>query len=447
MSRLACSVVRVLSAALLACAAACALAVPASAQTVSDAAASVVVVKVDGSIDGTIARYLLDRLGEAESSGATLVVQLDSAGTLDQDAVALATRIFEATVPVVVWVGPAPAKAEGGALLLLAASSLPALSPGAGLGPLEPVDLVDARNATLPSASALSSTAASWAERDGRPAPRFPGSAVPAQTALDDHLAVVAAESLPDLLATIDGMRVTTSSGDVTLRTQIAQNASQAPVDVRFTDLGPVDRVLHAMASPSAIYLLLVFGFAALAFEITQPGFGFAGFSGIAMLALAAYGLTVVPFSWPGLVLLVAGVGLLTFDVLRRALGPFTVAGLIAFVAGSVATFRGVSARIEVSPWLVGSLTVASVLYYGFALTVALQSRDRITSTQRGLVGLAGETRGELTPEGPVFVKGALWRGRSIDGPIASGTRVRVRGVDGLILRVEPESEPGEAAE
>src|ERR1041384_4004719 len=103
MSRLACSVVRVLSAALLACAAACALAVPASAQTVSDAAASVVVVKVDGSIDGTIARYLLDRLGEAESSGATLVVQLDSAGTLDQDAVALATRIFEATVPVVVW--------------------------------------------------------------------------------------------------------------------------------------------------------------------------------------------------------------------------------------------------------------------------------------------------------------------------------------------------------
>ena len=46
-----------------------------------------------------------------------------------------------------------------------------------------------------------------------------------------------------------------------------------------------------------------------------------------------------------------------------------------------------------------------------------------------------------------VFVKGTLWRGRSIDGPIAPGTRVRVRGVDGLILRVEPEADPGDAGD
>ncbi|MGZ4126356.1 MAG: NfeD family protein, partial [Actinomycetota bacterium] len=203
----------------------------------------------------------------------------------------------------------------------------------------------------------------------------------------------------------------------------------------------------HAMASPSAIYLLLVFGFAALAFEITQPGFGFAGFSGIAMLGLAGYGLTVVPFSWPGLALLVLGVGLLTLDVLRRSLGPFTALGLVAFVAGSLVTFRGVSAEIDISPWLAGSLAVASLLYYGFALTVALQSRDRITSTQRGLVGLAGETRGELKPEGPVFGKGTLWRGRTVDGPIPPGTRVRVRGVDGLILRVESEADPGDTGD
>jgi membrane-bound ClpP family serine protease len=82
---------------------------------------------------------------------------------------------------------------------------------------------------------------------------------------------------------------------------------------------------------------------------------------------------------------------------------------------------------------------VASVLYYGFGLTVAQQSRDRIVSTQRGLVGLVGEARGRLAPDGPVYVKGALWRGRSAGDPIEPGTAVRVRGVDGLILRVEPE--------
>jgi membrane-bound ClpP family serine protease len=84
---------------------------------------------------------------------------------------------------------------------------------------------------------------------------------------------------------------------------------------------------------------------------------------------------------------------------------------------------------------------IAAFLYYGFGLTVAQQARDRIASTQKGLVGLVGETRGELDPEGAVHVKGTLWRGRSVEGPIPAGTKVRVRGVDGLVLRVEPEVE------
>jgi membrane-bound serine protease (ClpP class) len=195
------------------------------------------------------------------------------------------------------------------------------------------------------------------------------------------------------------------------------------------------------MASPSAIYLLLVLGLASLAFELTQPGFGFAGFGGLVLVALAVYGLTVVPFSWLGLAVLLLGVGLMTLDVMFRRLGVLTAAGLAVFVLGSLLTFRGISPLVDLSPWLVGSLAVGSFLYYGFALTVGLQSRDRIVSTQRGLVGLVGETRGELTPDGPVFVKGALWRGRSADGPIPAGRKVRVRDVDGLILRVEPEAD------
>ena len=48
--------------------------------------------------------------------------------------------------------------------------------------------------------------------------------------------------------------------------------------------MGPVKRVEHAVASPSIIYVLLVLGLACLAFELTQPGFGFAGFVGVGML-------------------------------------------------------------------------------------------------------------------------------------------------------------------
>jgi membrane-bound ClpP family serine protease len=101
--------------------------------------------------------------------------------------------------------------------------------------------------------------------------------------------------------------------------------------------------------------------------------------------------------------------------------------------------FSEVADEIDVSPWLIGFTALGALLYWGFGLTVAVQSRDRITSTQKGLVGLVGQARGELKPEGPVFVKGTMWRGRSTNGPIPSGAAVRVRGVDGLILRVQAE--------
>lgn len=402
---------------------------------------TVEIIKVDGSIDRTMAGYLTDALDQAERDGSIVVIQLDTAGTLDRSAFALAERIFQARVPVIVWVGPAPAKASGAGLLFMYAASLSAVSPGSQTGPLEPLDL--AHPSTQIADLELSIEV--WLRARGKttmvPARDRP---LTAADALDTTgIAQVAALSIPDLLNNkVHGVTVQTAAGPVKLVTRLAEDPSEPEVTWRFHDLGPVDRVLHAMASPSAIYLLLVLGFAALAFELTQPGFGFAGFAGVGMLALAIYGLTVVPASWLGLTLLVAGVVLLSFDVRLRRLGPLTALGLAAFLAGSLFAFRDVAPIIDLSPWLIGPLTVSSLVYYGFILTVALQSRDRLTSTRKGLVGLVGETRGVLEPEGPVFVKGSLWRGRSADGPIPPGTRIRVRGIDGLTLRVEPDPGP-----
>src|SRR5262245_16552553 len=409
---------------------------------------SVLVAKVDGSIDKTLASYLHGAIEDAEDAGSTLVVQLDSAGTLDQDAVALAKRLHDATVPVIAWVGPSPAKAQGAGLLFLYAASLGAVAPGVGVGPLEPLDL--AGGAPTSSSADVQALATTWVAERGRETPvAFPERPVPAAAAIQGHIPGVAAVSITELLDELDGRTVGTAGGEVTLHTKIATTSSERPVDVRFVDLGPIDRVLHAAASPTWIYVLLVLGLAGLAFESTQPGFGFAGFAGAGMVALAVYGLTVVPFSWPGLGLLLAGIGLLTVDARLRRLGPLTALGMLGFVLGSFLLFGGVADAIDVSPWLIWSLGVAALLYWGFGLTVAVQSRERLTSTQRGLVGLVGEARGELRPDGPVFVKGTLWRGRSADGPIPAGTKVRVRGVDGLILRVEPEPpatpEPGSA--
>jgi membrane-bound serine protease (ClpP class) len=399
---------------------------------------SVLVAKVDGSIDRTLASYIEGAVADAEDAGSTLVIQLDSAGTLDQDAIELAQRIHDASVPVIVWVGPSPAKAQGAGLLFMYAASVGAVAPGVGVGPLEPLDLAGGEPEI--STRQVQDLATAWVTERGRQTPvAFPEGPVPGAAAIEGNIASVAAASITELLGEVDGLTVGTAEGQVTLHTKIATTSSEPRVQVKFVDLGPIDRVLHAAASPTWIYVLLVLGLAGLAFESTQPGFGFAGFAGVGMVALAIYGLAVVPFSWVGLGLLLAGIGLLTLDARLRRLGLLTAFGMLGFVAGSFLLFGGMADAIDVSPWLIWFFAAAAFLFWGFGLTVAVQSRERLTSTQRGLVGLVGEARGDLKPDGPVFVKGTLWRGRSADGPIPAGTKVRVRGVDGLVLRVEPE--------
>ncbi|MFL5767992.1 MAG: NfeD family protein [Actinomycetota bacterium] len=398
------------------------------------------VVKVEGAIDRTTNDYLRGTIADAEAAHSTLVLQIDSAGTLDVDPLALGEMVARASVPVIVWIGPTPAQAAGAGLLLVYASSLAAVAPGAATGPAAPVDL--GHPDAYPSAQ-VRAYVARWQAMHGRsPTVSLPDHALTGAEAEQAGIVQADAFTVPELLTKIDGQTVQTASGRVTLDTA---GSSGDQVLVRFHDLGPGKRVLHAVASPTWIYVLLVFGLGAIAFELTQPGFGFAGFSGVGMLALGIYGLTAVPVFWPGLALLLAGIGLMVADVLVRRLGWRTYLGLATFLAGSVLAFRNVAPAIQISPWLIGATAVASLLYYGFGLTVAIQSRERITSTQRGLVGLPGETRGELAPEGPVYVKGTLWKGRSSNGPIPPGTRIRVRGVDGLILRVEPEEEEGDA--
>jgi membrane-bound serine protease (ClpP class) len=405
----------------------------------------IVVLKVQGAIDRTVMSYLNDRLAAAESQGAIVVLQLDTAGTLNQDGVALADRVAAMKVPVIAWVGPVPAKASGAGLLLMYASSLAAVAPGSQTGPLYPIDLAQPAKQY----PGLLQQIQGWLSAHGKQTQLVRlNDKLPAQSAIDLSIATVHATSVPELLDAVDGQTVTVGTGTVTLHTHIAtdqQQASQHTVTIAFDNLGPVKRLLHAVSSPSMVFFLLVIGLACIAFEMTQPGFGFAGFAGVGMLLLAAYGIWVVPPNWLWFGALVGGIALMTFDVRLRKLGLLTAVGLLAFGVGSFMAWHFVAPAIRISPWLIGGAVIASLLYYGFGLTVAIQSRDRIVDTQRGLIGLVGEAKGRLAPEGPVYVKGAMWRGRTAGDPIAAGTAVRVRGIDGMVLKVEAEAAAGQA--
>ncbi len=152
-----------------------------------------------------------------------------------------------------------------------------------------------------------------------------------------------------------------------------------------------------------------------------------------------------LPVNLAGLILLLLGLILFTIDVFTAGLGVFTAGGVIAFGAGAFLLFAGVSPEIRVPTWIIVVMIVATILFFGFVMTVAMRARARQSITgQEGLVGLLGEAKARLAPEGHVWVKGALWKARAVNGPIEEGSSIRVRRVDGLLLLVQEEEEEGE---
>jgi membrane-bound serine protease (ClpP class) len=155
---------------------------------------------------------------------------------------------------------------------------------------------------------------------------------------------------------------------------------------------------------------------------------------------MSFYALAVLPVNVAGLLLVLLGLAFFTIDVFAAGLGVWTVGGTLALLAGSILLFGGVAPAIDVSPWAIGIVVVGSVLFFGFAMTVALRARKRVSVTgSEGMIGLSGEARSDLSPEGQAWVKGALWRARALNGPIPKGTRVRVHRIDGLLLIVQAE--------
>jgi membrane-bound serine protease (ClpP class) len=414
--------------------------VPGSAQTEH----IVDVADIDGVIDPTSAGHLEDVIRRANDDGAEVVIiQLDTPGGLDVSMREMVQGILRSPVPVVVWVGPQGARAASAGVFLVYASHVAAMAPGTNVGAAHPVDLGggEVEEKVVNDASAY---LRSLAEQRGRD-PKFAEDAVErsesitAAEAKERRVIELLAPSIPDLMVQLDGRTVLTEAGP---RRLVTRSGEGEEVTVRVHEMGILRRILHAVTDPSVAYLLLVLGFWAIVFELSQPGLGIAGVAGAVSLILAFYSLAILPVNIAALLLVLLGLVLFTIDVFVAGLGVFTVGGAIALTVGSFLLFAGVSPVIEVSPWLIGAVVLSSVLFFGFAMTVAMRARRRQSITgQEALVGLTGETRADLNPEGHVWVKGALWKARAMNGPIVKGRRVRVRRVDGLMLLVQEEKE------
>ena len=81
---------------------------------------------------------------------------------------------------------------------------------------------------------------------------------------------------------------------------------------------------------------------------------------------------------------------------------------------------------------------IGIILIAGILIRIFLRPHNgRVTTGEIGMIGLIGRTETDLSPDGKVFVRGELWRARGVIG-LPAGTDVRVIGVAGLTLEVEP---------
>jgi membrane-bound serine protease (ClpP class) len=407
----------------------------ASAADLGASGAQVVdVVEVSGPIDRRLVSFVEEAVGESEA--VLVILQIDSGAAVDGQVRRLIDLVASRSVPVAVWVGPAPARAHGAAAQMLAAAPIRGAAPGVSVGHLAPT--------VAGSGESAESVAEAY--------PEVPAELIEDQVEVDGvipGLVDVVSPSIGQFVVGLDGTQLQVGDETVTLATALVDVAADGTetvrpsVDVRFRKPGLVDRTLRLAIQPEATFLFLVAGLALVVFEFYAAGPGIAAAVGVASLLVAGYGLAVLPVNWWAAAATVLGIGAYTVDFQRNDLGWRSLLGTGLLAYGGLRLVEA-GPQMTVLWWPVFLIIAAAMLWFGFALTTVVRSRfSTLTIGREHLVGRIGHAESDLDPEGVVVVDGARWRARARRAAaISAGDDVVVMAVEGVVLDVErPDSQ------
>jgi membrane-bound serine protease (ClpP class) len=402
-------------------------------------APTVLVTRVAGPITPVVADHLADGVQAAERDGhQAFLVELDTPGGLDTSMRGITQSFLNARVPVVVYVAPSGARAASAGAIITFAAHVAAMAPGTTIGAATPVDLQggEISDKVLNDAAAF---AEAVAERRGRNA-EFAvdtvreGRAVPAAEAERLGAVDLLAASRAGLLERLDGREVELApAGTVTLRTA---GADTVPLERSWTRT-----LLGWLADPNLAFLFLSIGTLGVIYELASPGMGLGGVIGTVLLVLGFVSLSVLPVNLAGLLLLALAAALFVAELFAPGVGVFAGGGTIALLLGGLLLFDGPLAVAMPVLW-----PVALVVGGGAVLAGRLAWRARRVPSLTGAEGLAGrhavvhDVTGD--GDGTLHLDGAWWRARATGGRLRPGQDVRVVGLDGLDLLVEPSGRP-----
>lgn len=409
------------------------ISVPLAAAGSDDPVATVDILPVSGLLDPPVAGTIVDLLADASDGTSELVIlQIDGPGGVSVDMQGLVDAIDAATVPVAVLVAPGShptATAAGAWGVLWTAADIRIVSQLGAVGPLAPVDLSDGDDDAVAD-QVLAALVASDDTIDADVVMSLRDTTVPGLELEAAGLVDVLADNYLEVMDELDGREVATSNGPVVLDLGADRTS-------RLYSMGLISRMLHAAATPTFIYLLLVLGLGMLAFELFQPGFGVAGFAGLLMVPFAIFGLTVLPVLWWALGLLLLGMALYTIDTSIAGFGWVTAVATAAFGVGSWFVFGTGSLR---NPgWVAMFTTFVALAFWVVVMTTILRAQAGPEGIELDdLVGKLGIVRSVLNPEGHVYIDDALWRARlASGGKLRVSSPIKVVRVDGAVLVVD----------
>lgn len=395
----------------------------------------VLVIEIDDPITPVTAEYIIRAIDRAtERNAEALIIQLDTPGGLVESTREIVKKMLAAEVPTVVYVAPSGARAASAGVFITLTANVAAMAPNTRIGSASPVQMEGKMDETMAKkvTNDLAAMVRGIAEKRGRNA-KWAEDAVrksvsaTEKEALDLKVIDLIAPDLATLVKTLDGRTVDVVIGKRTIRTADAKVVEQK--------MGLRSRILGIITNPNVAYILMILGFYGLYFELSNPGAIFPGVAGAICLILAFYALQTLPINYAGLMLILLAIGLFIAEAFVTSHGVLGIGGAVAMLFGSLMLIDVPSLRIS---WAV-ILPVVAFSSLLFIVTVTLAVRvhhEKVDTGREGLIGLRGEARSDLDPEGQVFVHGEYWSARSPE-PVRKGDAVIVTAVDGLKLTVK----------
>jgi membrane-bound serine protease (ClpP class) len=184
----------------------------------------------------------------------------------------------------------------------------------------------------------------------------------------------------------------------------------------------------------------MMIGIYGLIFEFSNPGYVLPGVAGAICLMLALYALQLLPVNYAGLGLILLGLAFIVAEAFLPSFGSLGIGGVVALVFGSVILFDPeIAAGFALPLPFIVMLSATSAAVVFFTVWLALKARRRpVVSGHTEIIGASGTALSDFEREGWAQVRGETWRVAS-SAPVSSGQMLKVTGIDGLTLRVEPQ--------